>query len=217
MKLAVKLVVMTGLGVSLYIMNEKEKRERELERIRIANAKEDKKSRRLKLRIQNIKDRQFESDWFWELVTKTKEAHDYLQESHMIPALYVFNAVVIDVHDGDTVNLVIDRGMYDYKGTPSKPVPFRLSGIAARELNMPGGLEAREFIRSILSVNQKVVLTTVKPDKYAPRWRGRLAFAKAGKPDVEYDLSSILVASGWAVPWDGQGAQPIPPWPPIPV
>lgn len=124
-----------------------------------------------------------------------------------VPAPFLFNARVVSVHDGDTINVVVDRGMYDYAGTDEHPVPVRLAGCNARELTADGGIEARDHLAGLLPPGTAVVLATVKPDKYAPRWDARVATAA-----VE-DVTALLVADGWAAAWDGTGKAPVPPWP----
>lgn len=128
----------------------------------------------------------------------------------MIPAPFLFNATVVRVHDGDTISVVVDRGMYDYTGSTDHPIPFRLLGMAARELAEPGGMQARDNLAGLLPAGTLVVLATVKPDKYGPRWLGRLLFNTTGG---EQDLATLLILTGWAAAWDGRGAQPKPPWP----
>lgn len=124
-----------------------------------------------------------------------------------VPAPYLFNATVVSVHDGDTINVVVDRGMFDYAGTPEHPVPVRLVGCNARELRSPGGREARDYLAGLLPAGTAVVLATVRPDKYAPRWDAVVSTA-----DIP-DVAAALVADGWAAAWDGTGRAPVAPWP----
>lgn len=122
-------------------------------------------------------------------------------------APYTYNATVVSVHDGDTINVIVDRGMYDYAGCEAHPVPVRLVGCNARELREPGGKEARDHVAALLPPGAPVVLTTVKPDKYAPRWDAQVATAAIP------DLAAHLVTDDWAAAWDGTGRAPVPPWP----
>lgn len=132
----------------------------------------------------------------------------------MIPTPFLYNATVVSVHDGDTIYVVVDRGMYDYTGSEKKPVPIRLDGAAARELADPGGKDARDFVAHLLPEGTPLVLETVKPDKYAPRWRARVRFILDGR---EQDLTDYLIHEGWAVAWNGTGTQPKPAWPRVPM
>lgn len=50
-------------------------------------------------------------------------------------------------------------------------------------------------------------IVSVKPDKYGGRYLAHVDLAGVG------DIAELLVAEGWAVPWDGRGPQPEPPWP----
>lgn len=129
-----------------------------------------------------------------------------------------YPAVVVSVHDGDTVKVFIDRGGDDWWLTN-----LRLHGCAARELKDPGGPEARDYLTGLLArIRPPTVADMFQPhwqgqceslswDKYAGRIQGRLWL-----PDSPLDVSTLLVRAGFAVVWDGRGVQPKPDWP-IPV
>ena len=123
---------------------------------------------------------------------------------------FLFNATIVYVHDGDTFDVVVDRGTYDYTGSPAHPIPVRILGLNARELAEPGGQEAQANLAGLLPVGSQVVLRTVKPDKYNPRWLAAVTFSLAG---VDTDLAALLIGKGWAAPWDGNGPKPVPIWP----
>lgn len=123
------------------------------------------------------------------------------------PAPYVYNGVLERVIDGDSVVVLADRGMRDYSRWT-----VRLAGIAARELGEPGGVEAAQMLGTMARTGAPCVLATVKPDKYASR-----VLATVWVPGFErhkpLDVAASMVYRGYAVPWDGRGAQPKPPWP----
>lgn len=118
-----------------------------------------------------------------------------------------FPSVIFKVEDGDTVYVWCDQGFDNWRMTK-----VRIRGIAARELSMPGGKEARDFLASLLPprslpTDATCVVYAYKWDKYAPRvdgdillFNGRLA-------------SELMIESGYAAPWDGKGTQPTPEWP----
>lgn len=124
-----------------------------------------------------------------------------------VPAPFVFNAKVHHVHDGDTIYVVVDMGMFHYAGSADDPVPIRVYGINARELDEPGGPEAAENLAVLLPPDAPIVLTTVKPDKFAPRWDAHIE-----TPAIP-DLAAYLVDRQWAAPYFGSGTKPVPPWP----
>lgn len=123
----------------------------------------------------------------------------------MIPVPYAYNAIVLDVHDGDTIRCRVDRGFRDYSEWP-----IRLVGCAARELSEPGGKDARDNLRTLLPVGTQVLLHTLKPDKFGDRKDALVTVEVDGK---ELDLATYLISEGWAVEWTGQGTQPKPVWP----
>jgi len=124
----------------------------------------------------------------------------------VVPAPYVYNAVVERVIDGDTVVVAVDWGFFRY----DNPIHVRLLGCNAAELGTPGGDAARDNLTGLLPAGTPLVLQTAKPDKYAPRWDAAVTYLVDGSPR---DLVSDLIAAGWVAPWNGRGAAPVPPWP----
>lgn len=79
---------------------------------------------------------------------------------------YVYDAIVVGVHDGDTVTLDVDFGF----GIWQNKVKFRLFGpdpcgldaINAPELPTPEGKAAQLFLSGLLYPGQKVTIQTIK-------------------------------------------------------
>lgn len=115
---------------------------------------------------------------------------------------YRYAATVLSTHDGDTCRATVDLGF----GVAMVNAPFRLAGLNARELAMPGGPEARDNLAAILRPGTAVTLTSVKTDKYA-RYDAIILLGDGT------DLNAWLIAQQWAAPWTGKGAAPLPPWP----
>lgn len=121
--------------------------------------------------------------------------------------MHEFYAIVLEVHDGDSVKLDIDQD-FDEHAHPW----MRLVGIQAPELSKPGGLEARDALMGQLPVGTMVHVRsfkTQKPipkDKYGGRWDAVLSLLVDGVPSV--NLNEWMVANGYAVPWDGKGTKP---------
>lgn len=119
---------------------------------------------------------------------------------------YTYTAVVLAVHDGDTITADVDLGF----GVWIRGQAYRLLGCNAIELGAPGGKEARDNLAGLLlppTLMPAVTLTSVKPDKYGGRWLCVITM-----PDGS-DLVSRLIADGWAAAWNGRGVKPVPPWP----
>lgn len=116
--------------------------------------------------------------------------------------MYHYRAVVERVRDGDTVRFRADLGFDTWHVGP-----FRLLGIAARELDEPGGPEARDHLEDLLPVGAIVDLFSRKPDKWGGRYLARITLADGR------DLAEVLIAEGWAARWNGRGVAPMPAWP----
>lgn len=124
----------------------------------------------------------------------------------MLYPAYRYVATVTAVHDGDTITADVDLGF----GVWVRAQVFRLLGLNARELADPGGPEARDNLAGLLlppTLMPAVTLTSLKPDKYGGRWLAVITLADGR------DLTSLLIATGWAAPWNGKGTKPVPPWP----
>lgn len=81
---------------------------------------------------------------------------------------YWYSAVVLGVHDGDTMTLRIDMGRRIYIEDS-----IRLYRINAPELSQAGGKEAREYLKQLCPIGLAVRVRTYKnkDDKYG-RWLG---------------------------------------------
>lgn len=82
----------------------------------------------------------------------------------MIPnKLYHYRAIVVNVYDGDTINVNIDLGL----STWINDEKIRLARINAPELKSKErekGLKSRDFLRDLL-LNKKVIIQTIKDRK----------------------------------------------------
>lgn len=116
--------------------------------------------------------------------------------------MFEYRAEVERVVDGDTVRLRIDLGFGVWHVGS-----FRLLGAAARELDAPGGVEARNHLMELLPVGALVTIRSVKTDKYGGRYDAAITLADGR------DLARLLVVEHWAAPWTGRGTAPLAPWP----
>jgi endonuclease YncB( thermonuclease family) len=123
--------------------------------------------------------------------------------------VYVYNATVTRVHDGDTLQVDVDLGF-----RVGYTIWARVAGISARELSMPGGPEAAVYLGALLAPGTPVVVASTKLghdpadvmsfDRYVMSLR--LADGR--------DLATHLIGEGWAVAWDGKTRPvPYPTWP----
>lgn len=137
------------------------------------------------------------------------------------PKQYWFTGTVLEpAHDGDTVKLhlvpdpvSVDVGFgVTVKAGAELVKTCRLMqspvmGCNAIELKNPGGPEARDHLRAILASAPSLRVLSVKGDKWRDRFDGVIYL-----PDGS-SAGDLMVASGYAIPWDGKGDPPTPPWP----
>jgi endonuclease YncB( thermonuclease family) len=120
---------------------------------------------------------------------------------------FTYNASVMRVIDADTLEVDVDHGFYLHNA----PIPVRLLGCNSAEKGTPGGDAARDHLVALLPVGTPIVLSTAKPDKFAPRWDADVTYRG---PDGRYrDLVADLIADQWTAPWNGKGTKPVPIWP----
>lgn len=117
---------------------------------------------------------------------------------------YFYQAQIVRWVDGDTVELVLDKGFNDYFGQPDNPVRFRLLDVNAYEKYKPGGQEAIEFVNELAPVGDWVIVRTYKIDdkdnfgRYlATIYVDEIEFQTITEPTV----SEALIAAGHGVPY----------------
>lgn len=117
-------------------------------------------------------------------------------------------ATVRSVHDGDTLYGDVDQGIGTWnKGLSKSGMGLRLDGINARELEEPGGVEARDYVASLVPVGTELSILCVDWDKWQGRIDVRIVLPSVG------DLSTHLIQTGWAAAYTGVGPKSVPPWP----
>jgi len=100
-----------------------------------------------------------------------------------------FIATVVNVHDGDSIKLRWNERNFDF--------PCRLRDILAPELDMPGGLESKEFLEKQI-LNQEVYIL-IDPKDRVDKWGrilGRVIFRGM-------DLNTMSVDMGFSTAWGG--------------
>lgn len=102
------------------------------------------------------------------------------------PSLAVaWPAVVLDVHDGDTLTV---------RRTSGDVVKVRLYGVNAPELAQPGGTEARDYLREMLADEETVDVRTMDTDRYG-RVVGRVQHG-----DVDINAALLDAGQAWVYP-----------------
>jgi endonuclease YncB( thermonuclease family) len=137
-----------------------------------------------------------------------------------VPRSYVYEAIVLDIVDGDTAKFAVrlrkrkgkntDLGFHVmYEGDwLVVHETMRFFGINAPEHATPAGDAATAYLKTILPVGATVSVTTVPSG-------GQDKTEKFGRflATVIYDSKNInddMVASGHASLWDGHGPRPVP-------
>jgi endonuclease YncB( thermonuclease family) len=117
---------------------------------------------------------------------------------------YFYQAEVVRWVDGDTVELIVDKGFYDFWGIEWAPITFRFLNVNAYEKYKPGGKEATAFVNELAPVGDFVIIRTFKVDEkdnfgrfLAELYTEELTFTFNAGPSV----SEALIASGHAVPY----------------
>lgn len=107
--------------------------------------------------------------------------------------MYEYSATVISVYDGDTITVSVDMGFHI-----TQTMSVRLARINSPEVrggSSTEGLEARDYLRSIL-LGKKVILVTYKDGK--EKYGRYLADVYLGEPRVFNCVNDMMVAKGFA-------------------
>lgn len=129
-----------------------------------------------------------------------------------------YSADVVSIHDGDTITVDVllskrgksskvdvDLGFNVWRtkrGTELRRQSVRLVGCDAPELRKPGGVEARDYLATLVAPGDPVSLVSHGWDKFGGRIDGSVSY-RQGR-----DLSAAMIAAGHARSWDGKGPKP---------
>jgi len=117
------------------------------------------------------------------------------------------DAEVVEVVDGDTVSFKVTRDI-GFGGTATFIVRLRLNRINAAPKGTIAGIAATAYLKTLLVIGALVSATTMKPYKYGGpdtspgEWMVEVTLADGT------NVSDLMVATGNAVYWDGQGPRP---------
>jgi endonuclease YncB( thermonuclease family) len=92
------------------------------------------------------------------------------------------------VHDGDTFRAIAD--------VTNEEIKVRLACTDAPEIKQAGGIEARDYLRGILTDNREIILAIADVDQY-----GRSVaevYAKTNQPELEVGVNGEMVLAGMA-------------------
>lgn len=103
--------------------------------------------------------------------------------------LYWYKATIVDIHDGDTIRVNLDKGLTDWN--IGKYVRF--ARINAPELLSTGGAESLAYLKELLKDQKEVYLRTNKTENY-----GRL-LADVYRITDDLNLNDAMVQAGHAV------------------
>lgn len=122
--------------------------------------------------------------------------------------MYEYQATLVKVIDGDTVDLSVDLGFYT-----TLQCRLRLVGVDTPERGKPGYQEAKEFVHATLYATHLKIRTIKHPSKSLDKY-GRF-LADIILPDGA-SLSVLLIQNNLARPYDG-GAKPLDSWETVPM
>lgn len=127
------------------------------------------------------------------------------------PAKWTYPDSTLDhITDGDSFYANLAAG-FDFGFhiiiTGSAKQKFRLNGCNAAPLSTDSGKGAAAYLGSVLS-SGPFTLESIGPYKYGDEWMAVVTLA-----DGITDVTTLMIAQQWAAPWDGNGKQPLPPWP----
>jgi len=99
-----------------------------------------------------------------------------------------FMATVVKVHDGDTVTLQWDERDFNF--------PLRINGIDSPELNVRGGHEARDYLKTF--IEGALVEIIINPKERVEKWGRLLGDIVFGG----FTISENMIDMGHAVPFE---------------
>lgn len=106
--------------------------------------------------------------------------------------MYTYKAVVINVVDGDTVDVNVDLGFKVYSKQR-----IRLAGIDTPERGQPGYQEAKDRLKDLV-LDKEVLLNTSRASKW-----GYFLGEIFPIGDTVVSVNSTMLSEGLAKPYDG--------------
>lgn len=111
--------------------------------------------------------------------------------------MYNYNAKVLRVIDGDTIEVLVDLGFYVHK-----EVRIRLKDIDTHEIygvkkeseEYQKGMESKRFVEEQCPVGSIVKISSYKADKYHKRWDADITYNKDGN---SLNLTKELIRMGY--------------------
>lgn len=110
---------------------------------------------------------------------------------------YNYKCEVINVHDGDTIKVHMDKGHGDWK----QKWMLRLAGINTEEINSTDpvtraiAFKQKEYLETLVKPGQIIYGKSVKVDKYSNRYACYVYLTADGKGK---NLSEMMVEAGMA-------------------
>jgi endonuclease YncB( thermonuclease family) len=122
----------------------------------------------------------------------------YTWQSPHIQLFEDFTALVVKVHDGDTITVRIPERSFDF--------PIRFNNSAAPELSEKGGHASRDWLKSKLE--GEMVELLIDRDNRVEKW-GRL-LGQVNHMGIDMGFASAM--AGHSVPWVQRNDMVFPKW-----
>lgn len=116
------------------------------------------------------------------------------------------DAEIVRIVDGDTLDVRVTRDL-GFGGSASFVVRLRLNRINAPSVHTVLGVASRDYLVGMLPMGRIVSLTTKGaykyggPDTSPGEWQAEITVPTG-------NVSDLMVTSGFAVYWNGQGPRP---------
>ena len=121
-----------------------------------------------------------------------EERHPLRFGEHPEGHMYEYQAHLIRVIDGDTLEVRLDLGFRIHL-----EARLRLARVDAPELGEPAGIVAKSFVTKELHEIDQLRVQTHKTEKYG-RWLAEVTYTQRGQPGVWHNLADRLIERGLA-------------------
>jgi micrococcal nuclease len=105
-------------------------------------------------------------------------------------SMYEYNATVVKIVDGDTIDVDVDLGMRIHR-----QVRLRFAGINAPEMSTQAGKESKKYLETILAVGDQVRIKTYQDPSIYDRYT---AWITTGNT-IASSVNEEMVQSGHAI------------------
>jgi endonuclease YncB( thermonuclease family) len=121
----------------------------------------------------------------------------------MMKTLYTYAATVLNIHDGDTITVMLDKGHGVFFKVDVRMLHYNSAEVRTKDpAEKEKGEAARDYLTSLI-LNKPIYVVSKEWDKYGGRCDGEVYLSL----DDEKSVNQLMLDTGHGKPYEGIGAK----------